>query len=145
MMQGRNVSPVFCSRTPNRIPQWFTQYGCCISTTSPISGGASSQNRLDMWHCMKFCTSGMTVFGPSPRRPHPNHGWKFVYDTIEIWHNISQHYLGIVGSRGFGISNQKGIDALTDQNIAGIVWLQIFCRMKQGVKGQACTPMAGPF
>ena len=34
---------VFCSRTPGHIPQWFTQYRFCISPTSPISGGSSSQ------------------------------------------------------------------------------------------------------
>ena len=27
---------VFGSRTPNHLPQWFTQYGCCISSASPI-------------------------------------------------------------------------------------------------------------
>ena len=30
---------VFCSRTPNHLPSWFTQYGCCIPSTSPVSGG----------------------------------------------------------------------------------------------------------
>ena len=37
---------MFCSRTPNHLPQWFTQYGCCISSASPISGGASSHYGL---------------------------------------------------------------------------------------------------
>ena len=53
------------------------------------------------YHGIKFSTSGMSVFGPSPRRLDPNHGRKFACDTTGIWHSISQHYLSIVGSRGF--------------------------------------------
>ena len=39
----RVISPIacFCSRTPNCIPQWPTQNGCCISPTSPVSGLAT--------------------------------------------------------------------------------------------------------
>ena len=73
------------------------------------------------YHGMKFSTSGMSAFGPSPHRPHPNHGRKFVGDTIGIWHCISRHYLGIVGSRGLWLGNHRAADALAAQNIAGIV------------------------
>ena len=73
------------------------------------------------FHGMKFSTSGTSAFGPSPRRPHPNHGRKFVYDAIGIWHSISQHCLGIVGSAGLCLGNRKGTEALAAENIAGIV------------------------
>ena len=129
---------VFCSRTPNHLPKWFTQYGFCISPTSPISGGASSQYGLDItmaW--MKFSTSGMSAFGPSPHRPHQNHGRKFVCDTIGIWHTMSRHYLGIVGSRGFWLGNHRAANALAAQNIAGIVWLQIFAAWRIYLHGRS--------
>ena len=59
---------------------------------------------------MKVFVSGMSAFGPSPCRRHPNHGRKFVCDAIGIWHNISQHYLGVVGSNGLWLGNQRGMD-----------------------------------
>ena len=37
------------------------------------------------YHGMKFSTSGMGAFGASPRKPRPNHGRKFVYDTVHRW------------------------------------------------------------
>ena len=77
------------------------------------------------YHGMKFFTSGMSAFGASPRRPRLNHGLKFVYGAIGIWHNTSQH-LGIVGSKRLWFGNHRGIDALAAQNIAGIICLQIF-------------------
>ena len=52
-------------------------------------------------HGRKFFTFGMSEFGYSPCRQHPNHGRKFVCATIGMCHNISQHYLGIVGSKGY--------------------------------------------
>ena len=72
------------------------------------------------YHGIKFSTSGMSVFGPLPRRLDPNHGRKFVWDTT-IWLSISQHYLGIVGSRGFYLGNHRGTDAVAAQNIARIL------------------------
>jgi len=53
-----------------------------------------------LYHGTKFSTSEMRVFGLSPHRLDPNHGRKFACDIPGIWHTISQHYLGIVGSRG---------------------------------------------
>ena len=50
---------------------------------------------------MKFFTFGMNAFGYSLCRQHPNHGRNFVYGTIGMWHSISQHYLGIVGSKEY--------------------------------------------
>ena len=80
---------------------------------------------LAIWtgHChgMKFSTCGMSGFGAAPRRPCPNHAQIFVYDTTKMWHNISQHYLHIVGSKGLWLGIQKGINALAAQNITGIV------------------------
>ena len=55
-------------------------------------------------HGMKVCTFGINAFGAfgySLCRQHPNHDRTFVYDAIGMWHNISQHYLGIVGSKGY--------------------------------------------
>ncbi len=110
-----------CSRTPNHLPKWFTHYGCFISPNSPISGGASSQYGLDItmaWNSshLEWARSGLHLTD----RMHPNHG-KFVCDTIRIWHSISRHYLGIVGSRGLWFGNRRAADALAAQNIAGIV------------------------
>ena len=48
---------VFCSRTPNH--KWFTQYGRCISPTSPISGAASSQYGLGITMAWKWACSGL--------------------------------------------------------------------------------------
>ena len=43
-------------RTPNHLPQWFTQYGCRISSICPISGGASSQIWIGHYHGMTSTT-----------------------------------------------------------------------------------------
>ena len=59
---------------------------------------------------MKAFISGMSALGPSPCRQHPNHGRKFVCDTIRIWHDISQHYFGVFGSNGLWRGNQSGMD-----------------------------------
>ena len=88
------------------------------------------------YHGMKFVTSGMSAFGVSPRRPRLNHGLKFVYDAIGIWHNTSQHYLGIVGSKRLWLGNHRGIDASAAQNIAGIICLQIFAAWKIHLHGR---------
>ena len=72
------------------------------------------------YHGMKLFTSGMNVFGPSPRRRHPKHGRNLSTTPIGIWHSISQHYLGIVGPKGLWLGNHKGTDALATQNFAGV-------------------------
>ena len=71
-------------------------------------------------HGMKSSTCGMSVFGPSPHRLDPNHGRKLAYETTGIWHSMSQHYLGIVGSNGW-LGNHNGTETWAAQNKAGTV------------------------
>ena len=46
---------------------------------------------------MKFLTSGMSVFGPSSLRPHPNHGRKFI-----VFFSSSRSFLTARRSKGKG-------------------------------------------
>ena len=77
-------------------------------------------------HGMKCFIFGMNAFGYSLCRQHPNHGRTFAYDIIGMWHNISQHYLGIVGPKKYWLGNLQGINALAGQKTLGILCSQIF-------------------
>ena len=63
--------------------------------------------RTGHYHGITFFTPGRSAFGVSPCRPHPNHCRKCAYDTIQIWHNILQHDLGIVDQKGLELGSQR--------------------------------------
>ena len=56
------------------------------------------------YHGMKSSTSGMSAFGPSPRRLDPNHGRKFAYDTTGIWHSIRNTTWASLDQEGFSLA-----------------------------------------
>ena len=94
------------------------------------------------YHGMKFSTSGMSVFGPSPRRLDPHHGRKFAWDTTRIWHTISQHYLFTGWIKGVLAWQQRDTDAVAAQNIPGILWLQIFAAGRIYLHGRSLQLMS---
>ena len=94
---------------PLRVLQQDTELYTAMTYTkwmlhiADFSGQWSGPLATWIGHChgMKFFTFGMNAFGCLLGRQHPKHGRNFVYDTIGMWHNISQHCLGIVGSKEY--------------------------------------------
>lgn len=107
------------------------QRACCISPTSPISG--TSQHGVDIARVEIFFTSGMNVFGSSPRRQHlPALPRKAVVDVPNI-----NAYTSKAQARGRNhtINNQISLLKLfvttlialffDDPNKTGMCWLRL--------------------
>ena len=96
------VSPIACFAADTKLYTAMT-YTKWMLHIADFSGQWSGLLATWIGHChgMKFFTFGMNAFGCLLGRQHPKHGRNFVYDTIGMWHNISQHCLGIVGSKEY--------------------------------------------
>lgn len=110
-------SPIGCMLTTSMIQTTTCDVECrlqaaarsfqCKQVDPLLPEGASSQHGFGHCHGMTFLTYGRSAFGHSPCTQHPNHGRKFAYNTIGIWHNISQHYLGSLDQKGFGSGTRR--------------------------------------
>ena len=121
----RIISPIACFAAGHRTVYRNDLHKMDVAYRRLLRSVVGPPRNMDwmIGHChgMKFFTFGMNAFGCLLGRQHPKHVRNFVYDTIGMWHNISQHCLGIVGSKKYYPGNQQGINALAGQNTVGIL------------------------